>query len=136
MSTEEFLYRKNISKGEQMSSVKVVNINNIPGVRRDPPRTSWVLVSEKTVGAKNLAMGVNETEPGSMVPEHKHELEEEVMFFISGKGKFITEDEEIPIEPGVCIYNPPGGSHKIVNTGDEILKFVWIYSPQLEAHRK
>ena len=104
-----------------MSSVKVVNINNIPGVRRDPPRTSWVLVSEKTVGAKNLAVGVNETEPGSMVPEHKHELEEEVMFFISGKGKFITEDEEIPIEPGVCIYNPPGGLHKIVNTGNEIL---------------
>jgi len=136
MSTEEFLYRKNIRKGEQMSYVKVVNINNIPGVRRDPPRTSWVLVSEKTVGAKNLAMGVNETDPGSMVPEHKHELEEEVMFFISGKGKFITEDEEIPIEPGVCIYNPPGGSHKIVNTGNEILKFVWIYSPQLKTHRK
>jgi mannose-6-phosphate isomerase-like protein (cupin superfamily) len=119
-----------------MSSVKVVNIKNVPGERRDPPRTSWILVSEKTVGSKNLAVGVNETDPGGMVPEHKHETEEEVMFFISGKGKFVTEDEEIPLEPGVCVYNPPGGKHKIVNTGDEILKFVWIYAPQLPQHRK
>ena len=119
-----------------MAKVKVINIKDVPGERRDPPRTSWILVSEKTVGAKNLAMGVNETDPGGMVPEHKHDIEEEVMFFLSGKGKFVTEDEEIPLEPGVCIYNPPGGRHKIVNTGQEILKFVWIYSPPLPSHRK
>ncbi len=118
-----------------MPTVKVVNIKDVPGERRDPPRTSWILVSEKTVGSKNLAMGVNETDPGSMVPEHKHETEEEVMFFISGTGKFVTEDEEIPLEPGVCVYNPPGGTHKIVNTGTEVLKFVWIYAPQLPHHR-
>ena len=118
-----------------MSSVKVVNIKDVAGERRDPPRTSWILVSEKTVGSKNLAMGVNETDPGGMVPEHKHDTEEEVMFFISGKGKFVTEDEEIALEPGVCIYNPPGGKHKIVNTGEEVLKFVWIYAPQLPSHR-
>ena len=118
-----------------MAKVKVVDIKNVTGERRDPPRTSWILVSEKTVGSKNVAMGVNETDPGSMVPEHKHDTEEEVMFFLSGEGKFVTEDEEIPLGPGVCVYNPPGGKHKIVNTGDEVLKFVWIYAPQLPAHR-
>ena len=68
----------------------------MPGDRRDPPRTSWILVSEKTVGSKNVAVGVNETEPGCMVPEHEHETEEEVMFFISGEGKFVTEDRGVP----------------------------------------
>ncbi len=53
-----------------------------------------------------------------------------------GRGTFVTEDKEIPLEPGVCIYNPPGKSHKILNTGDEVLRFVWIYSPQLPSHRK
>jgi hypothetical protein len=24
----------------------------------------------------------------------------------------------------------------IINTGDEVLRFVWIYSPQLAGHRK
>jgi putative monooxygenase len=118
-----------------MSGLKWVDIANVEGIFREPPRTSWILVSEKTVGAKNLAMGVNETHVGGMVPEHKHETEEEVMFFLQGKGQFVTDDEVIELKPGICIYNPPGASHKIVNTGNEILKFVWIYSPQLESHR-
>ena len=118
-----------------MSGLKWVDIANVEGIYREPPRTSWILVSEKTVGAKNLAMGVNETHVGGMVPEHKHETEEEVMFFLQGKGQFVTDEEVIELKPGICIYNPPGASHKIVNTGDEILKFVWIYSPQLESHR-
>lgn len=119
-----------------MSSLKVIRMQNVKGERREPPRTSWILVSEKTVGAKNLAMGVNETYPGSMVPEHKHDIQEEVMYFVSGQGKFITEDEEIEIYPGTVIYNPPGKSHKILNTGDEVLRFIWIYSPQLPSHKK
>ena len=69
-----------------MSELKVINIKDVKGERRDPPRMSWVLVSEKTVGAQNLAMGVNETYPGGMVPEHKHDKEEEVMFFLAGPG--------------------------------------------------
>jgi putative monooxygenase len=119
-----------------MSKVKVVHMKDVPGVKRDPPRVSWILVSEKTVGAKNLAVGVNETAPGSMVPEHEHTAEEEVMLFLSGRGTFVTEDEQFPVEPGLCVYNPPGGKHKILNTGDEVLRFVWIYAPQLQSHRK
>ena len=119
-----------------MSKVKVIHIEDVKGIKREPPRTSWILISEKTVGSKNIAMGVNETYPGSMVPEHKHETEEEVMYFIAGKGKFVTEEEEIDLSPGTVIYNPPGQSHKILNTGDEVLRFVWIYSPQLPSHKK
>ena len=52
-----------------MSGLKWVDIANVEGIFREPPRTSWILVSEKTVGAKNLAMGVNETHVGGMVPE-------------------------------------------------------------------
>ncbi len=69
-----------------MSELKVVHIKDVKGEHRDPPRTSWILVSEKTVGSQNLAMGVNETYPGGMVPEHKHDQEEEVMFFLAGPG--------------------------------------------------
>jgi mannose-6-phosphate isomerase-like protein (cupin superfamily) len=119
-----------------MPSAVAVHIKDVKGERRDPPRVSWILVSEKTVGARNLAVGINETALGSMVPEHRHDEEEEVMLFLSGRGKFVTEEQEIPLEPGVCVYNPPGGRHKILNTGDEVLRFVWIYSPQLQSHRK
>ena len=63
-----------------MSELKVVDINKVEPEKKTPPRSSWILISEKTVGAQNLALGVNETEPGSMVPEHTHETEEEGMF--------------------------------------------------------
>ena len=118
-----------------MAGLQVVDIKNVTGEKRIPPRTSWILVSEKTVGSRNLALGVNETEPGSMVPEHMHESEEEVMFFLEGEGKFVTKDKEIDLRPGICIYNPPGEMHKIVNTGKVNLKFVWVYAPQLKSHR-
>ena len=118
-----------------MAGLKVVDINKIEPERRTPPRASWLLISEKTVGSKNLALGVNETEPGSMVPEHKHDTEEEVMLFLEGEGLFVTESEQIALKPGICVYNPPGGTHKILNTGTTKLKFVWIYAPQLPSHR-
>ena len=51
-------------------------------------------------------MGVNETYPGGMVPEHKHDNEEEVMYFVAGRGTFVTEGREIPLEPGVCHLQP------------------------------
>ena len=47
----------------------------------------------------------------------------------------MTETEEFPVGPGICVYNPPGGKHKILNTGSEVLRFVWIYAPQLASHR-
>jgi mannose-6-phosphate isomerase-like protein (cupin superfamily) len=89
-----------------MPSAIAVHIKDVKGEKRDPPRVSWILVSEKTVGAKNLAVGINETAPGSMVPEHEHGAEEEVMLFLSGRGKFVTEEQEIPLEPGVCVFTP------------------------------
>lgn len=118
-----------------MSGLKIVDINAVEPERKTPPRASWILISEKTVGSQNLALGVNETEPGSMVPEHKHDNEEEVMLFLEGQGKFITENQEIEVRPGICVYNPPGALHKIVNTGTTKLKFVWVYAPQLKSHR-
>ncbi len=117
-----------------MSNLKVVDSHTVEAIFREG-RTSWILISEQTVGAQNLAMGVNETHVGGMVPKHKHDTEEEVMYFLQGTGQFITEDDVIDLRPGICIYNPPGSYHSIVNTGNEILKFVWIYSPQLESHR-
>jgi len=68
-----------------MSGLKVVDINKVEPERKTPPRSSWILISEKTVGAQNLALGVNETEPGSMVPEHMHETRKRLCFFWKAK---------------------------------------------------
>ncbi len=118
-----------------MSEVKVINIKDVTGERRDPPRTSWILVSEKTVGAKNLAMGVNETDPGGMVPEHKHDKEEEVMFFLCRPGDLRHRGRGDSLGAGGVHLQSTRGNAQDREHGDEVLKFVWIYSPQLPQHR-
>lgn len=114
----------------------VVDSEKVEGVRRMPSRVSKLLLSEFSVGAKNLSMGVNVTDVGSMIPKHAHEGGEEAMFIISGKGKLVLEDEEQEVRPGMAIYMPPGVEHSIVNMGEEELKLVWVYSPPLPEHRK
>ena len=104
------LHQLSGTQGGAMAKVKVVDIKNVAGERRDPPRTSWILVSEKTVGSKNLAMGVNETDPGSMVPEHKHDTEEEVMFFISGRGNSSPRTRRSPSTRASASTTPREGS--------------------------
>ncbi len=114
----------------------VVDAAAVEGVKRIPSRTSKVLLSELSVGARGFAMGQNVTDVGSQIPEHAHEGTEEGMYIVSGKGRLITAEGEQDLVPGMAIYMPPGVRHSIVNTGDEPLKLVWVYCPPLPSHRK
>ena len=114
----------------------VVDAGSVEGVKKIPSRTSKLLLSEISVGAIGFSMGQNVTDVGSQIPEHAHEDAEEGMYLISGQGRLITEDGEQDLHAGMAIYMPPGVKHSIVNTGDEPMKLVWVYSPPLPNHRK
>ena len=113
-----------------------VRESEVEGVRREPPRVSKVLISEHTVGATQISMGTNVSEPGSRIPIHRHTENEEAMFVVSGKGKLICGDEEFALEPGTAIFSPIGVDHEIINIGDEPFKIVWAYAPPLPDHLK
>jgi len=113
----------------------VVDSATIEGVKKVPPRTSKLLLSETTVGTRGFSMGQNVTAVGSRIPEHVHESSEEGMYIISGEGRLITDEGEEELRAGMAIYMPPGVKHSIINTGDEELKLVWVYSPPLPQHR-
>ncbi|NLN07662.1 MAG: cupin domain-containing protein [Firmicutes bacterium] len=114
----------------------IVRESEVEGARREPPRVSKILISEHTVGARQISMGTNVTEPGSRIPLHKHTDQEEAMFVISGKGKLICGGEEYDLEPGTAIFSPVGVEHEIINVGDEPFKIVWAYAPPLPEHLK
>jgi mannose-6-phosphate isomerase-like protein (cupin superfamily) len=114
----------------------VVDAAQVEGVKRIPNRVSKVLLSEISVGIRGFSMGQNVTEVGSMIPEHAHDESEEGMYIVSGRGRLITDEGEQDLVAGMAIYMPPGVKHSIVNTGDEDLKLVWVYSPPLPQHRK
>jgi mannose-6-phosphate isomerase-like protein (cupin superfamily) len=115
----------------------IVKVADVEGVKKDPPRVSRLLLSGKNVGARNASMGLNVTEVGSMIPDHKHEESEELMYIVSGRARLVIEDgEEVyEIGPDTAIYTPLGKMHRLENIGDEPLKLVWVYSPPLPSHR-
>ncbi len=118
-----------------MGRTLVVRAKDVEGERRTPPRTSKLLLHEGRVGIKGISMGLNITEVGSMIPEHVHETEEEAMFLVSGRAKFVVGDDEFDLEPETAFFAPVGVKHKIINVGDEPLKIVWVYSPPLPQHK-
>ncbi len=96
-----------------------------------PGRTSRLLVSESTAGAKGFTLGLNVTKPGGSVPIHIHENEQEAMYVISGKGKALIGEEEYDIGSDTVITAPPGIPHGLQNMGNDDLKFIWVYCPPL-----
>jgi mannose-6-phosphate isomerase-like protein (cupin superfamily) len=109
---------------------------DVEGEYRNPPRVSKLLLAPKFGGVENVAMGMNITEVGSMIPDHVHEDSEEVLFLISGHARIVIEGEgEWEIGPETAFYSPVGKKHRVENIGDEPLKLVWVYSPPLAAHR-
>jgi mannose-6-phosphate isomerase-like protein (cupin superfamily) len=115
----------------------IVRESEIEGTKKTPwPRVSKVLISQHTVGATQISMGVNVSEPGSGIPIHKHTDSEEAMFVIEGTGKLICGEDEYDLYPGTALFSPLGVDHQIINTGDTPFKIVWAYAPPLLDHLK
>ena len=76
------------------------------------PKNSWVkkLLTEKTVGAKKMSMGVSKFRPG-MVSEMMAHEEEELVIVIKGRGKLRLPDGEVRFEAGDGIYIPADQPH-------------------------
>jgi mannose-6-phosphate isomerase-like protein (cupin superfamily) len=118
-----------------MNKLPFVKASDVEGEFRTPPRVSKLLLAPKFGGVKNVSMGMNITEVGSMIPDHKHDDSEEVLFLISGRAKIVIEGVgEWEIGPETAFYSPLGVKHRVENIGDEPLRIVWVYSPPLPAH--
>ncbi|MDD3655229.1 MAG: cupin domain-containing protein [Atribacterota bacterium] len=118
-----------------MTKKVTVHEDEVQAIRRDPPRTSKILLTEHTVGATSMSMGVNYTDIGSMIPDGVHENQDEAMFLVQGRAKLVIEDQdEYVMEPNTAFFVKAGTKHRIENIGNIPFKIVWVYSPPLPAH--
>jgi mannose-6-phosphate isomerase-like protein (cupin superfamily) len=53
----------------------------------------------------------------------------EVYYFIAGRGRFLLNDREVPIEAGTTLYVPPGSEQSLENTGDQVIEFLCLVDP-------
>jgi quercetin dioxygenase-like cupin family protein len=76
-----------------------------------------------------MLVGLNCFEPGQEHKLHSHAGMDKVYHVVSGRGLFLLEGREIPMEAGVMLVAPDGVPHGIRNTGSGQLIVLAILAP-------
>lgn len=76
-----------------------------------------------------FSLGTQTLPPNGYVREHAHPVHDEVLHFISGRGKAIVDGVEHVAEPGVTIFVGRNRRHTFINTGPEELHWLWFIQP-------
>jgi len=79
--------------------------------------------------SERVMVGLNSFEPGQEHALHAHEGLDKVYHVISGSGRFLLEDREIPMQAGVMLIAPEGVAHGIRNDGSERLIVLAVLAP-------
>ena len=79
--------------------------------------------------SERILVGLNSFEPGQEHALHAHEGMDKVYQVLEGRGVFLLEGRELPMEPGVMLVAPEGVSHGIRNGGAERLVVLAILAP-------
>ena len=95
------------------------------------PRQGRVIikVDKRTTGIDAFSLLTEDIVPGDGIPVHKHAAEEELIYIERGRGAFTFGETEYAVEPGSMSLVPRGTWHGLRNTGDEMLRMVFGYSP-------
>ena len=94
-------------------------------VGRDPVRIK--LGSHGTRGP--FGMITQEVSPGTTIPVHLHEREDELIFIQSGEGEATLGEQVVKLAAGSTLFVPRGTWHGGRNTGPAALNWIAIYSP-------
>ena len=94
-------------------------------VGRDPVR---IKVSAAGAAAR-FAMITQDVSPGTVIPIHAHDREDEIIFIQSGRGDATIGDKTVALAAGSMLYVPQGTWHGGRNTGSDTLMWIAIYSP-------
>lgn len=76
-----------------------------------------------------VMVGLNAFEPGQEHALHAHEGMDKVYHVVSGRGRFLLEGREVPVEAGTLLVAPEGVPHGVRNDGDERLLVLAILAP-------
>jgi mannose-6-phosphate isomerase-like protein (cupin superfamily) len=107
-----------------MSKNMKLTINDIGGV---------VVKSNDTYEVKdntqlnNLVISSTLLHPGKQTTGHTHPGQEEVYYFVSGKGLMKIEEAYWPVFPGDIMLIEDGEFHQVINEGDEDMYFVCVF---------
>ena len=77
----------------------------------------------------NSQLVVMSIPPDGEVGEETHKYTEQTLFFLSGTGEGILDDEKFPVSSGDVVVVVPGTKHNFRNIGAVALKIYTVYAP-------
>jgi mannose-6-phosphate isomerase-like protein (cupin superfamily) len=79
--------------------------------------------------SERMMVGLNCFEPGQEHGLHAHAGMDKLYLVLSGRGRFVLEDRELPMEAGAMLVAPEGVPHGIRNPGADRLVVLAILAP-------
>lgn len=79
--------------------------------------------------SSRLLVGLNAFEPGQQHALHAHAGQDKVYQVLEGRGVFLLDGRELPMQPGDLLVAPDGVPHGVRNTGSERLLVLAILAP-------
>ena len=101
-----------------------VNTNNING---KTIKANGVYTVIDNTHLKNLVLSQTVLHVAQETTGHYHECQEEIYFFMYGKGRMIVGDKEFEVTGGDIVLIPDGLFHKVFNTGVSDLIFNCVF---------
>lgn len=98
---------------------------NLPG-----GRTRWkTLLSADRTPTDAMTIGITEIEPGQANKFFLHQhAQPEVYYILAGHGVVQISGEEYVLQPGTLVFIPGDAPHGLRNTGDEVLRLLYIFA--------
>ena len=127
-------------KGVAVADYTIVPVKDVPdmaaAVGMDPEHFQIRFMREP-LGLDNFAVTYERFGGGWRAPEghphrrgHRHQLQEEVYFLISGRAQAKFDDEIVDLEPWTAVRVPPETARSFRAAGEEDAVFVTIGAPQ------
>jgi oxalate decarboxylase/phosphoglucose isomerase-like protein (cupin superfamily) len=80
--------------------------------------------------ATGFSFGVVDLAPGKGHARHNHPGSEEIIYVVAGEGEQMVDDQPpVKVGPGSSIYIPADVYHSTLNTGNQPMQLIVVYSP-------
>src|SRR5262245_17118587 len=97
----------------------------LPAVKRSDEIVNFVIAGPKQ-GTRNIKSGITKMLPGSVVPRHSHNAEEQVTV-LQGRLRLVLGDQVVECGPYDSTYISAGVQHEFSNIGDGEALVMVIY---------
>ena len=113
-----------------MTERTVINVDDVPLVDRGNGKqfaVKWGRVGP-LVGLYGLGCAVHIVPPGKKAfPFHRHHVQDELFFVVSGEGEYRFGEKIIPVRRGDIVAAPAGTqAHQLINSGSDDLRYLGI----------